>query len=176
MIDNYRKLMTIDRLAGKFKLRPYTLDRHSYFTGILFSHFAKLENVKYDAKILELIFMHDMMEVITTDLPWNCKNLNDTTKECWATIEDEAAKAYPDFQKFSDDNIKNSLTEEQFNLFKVMDYLELFLFIHEEILLGNKTSEMIDIYERCIDLNIGKYKSVDDFMMYKFNIGKKKYQ
>lgn len=176
MIDNYRKMLTIDRLAGKFKLRKYDLAQHCYYTGILFMHFANLENIEYSKETIEIVFAHDLMEVATTDLPWNCKNLNETTKECWATIENEAAKAFPDFQRFSDDNIKNSLSKEQFTLFKVMDYLELFLFIHEEILLGNTTWEMIDIYERCIDLNKGKYKSVDDFMMYKFNIGKKKYQ
>lgn len=168
-------MLTIDRLAGKFKLRKYDLAQHSYFTGILFTHFAKLEGIEYSTEVLEIVLSHDLMEVQTADLPYPIKNLNEVTKECWASIESEAAKAFPEFQKFSDESIKSSLTEEQFKLFKCMDYLDLFLFIHEEILLGNVTSEMVEIYERCIELAGNVYKSVDDFMKEKLAIGKARY-
>lgn len=175
MIDIYRKLLTVDRLAGKHKLRKCDLASHSYFTALFFIEFAKKENIAYDHNVIETVMTHDLMEVSTADLPWPVKNLNETTKKCWETIEEEAAKAYPEFQKYSDENIKNSLNVEQFTLFKAMDYLELFTFIHEEIMLGNVTSEMVEIYERCVSLIEGKFKSVDEYMLKKFSMGKIRY-
>lgn len=175
MINYYRKMLTIDRLAGKFKLRKYDLAQHSYFTGILFTHFAKLEGIEYSTEVLEIVLSHDLMEVQTADLPYPIKNLNEVTKECWASIESEAAKAFPEFQKFSDDNIKKLLTPQQFSLFKSCDYVELFLFIHEEILLGNVTPEMIEIYERCTNLIDHQFKSVNEFVLEKYKIGKVRY-
>lgn len=175
MINYYRKMLTIDRLAGKFKLRKYDLAQHSYFTGIFFIHFAKLEGIEYSTEVLETVLSHDLMETLTSDLPWNIKNMSEVTKECWSKIENETARVFPEFQKYSDEAIKSSLTEEQFKLFKCMDYLDLFLFIHEEILLGNVTSEMVEIYERCIELAGNVYKSVDDFMKEKLAIGKARY-
>jgi len=168
-------MLTIDRLAGKFKLRKYDLAQHCYFTGILFMHFAEIEKIEYSREVLELVFAHDLMEVATTDLPWPVKQLNDTTKECWNTIENEIAKAYPEFQKYADEEIKNSLTSKQFSLFKSCDYVELFLFIHEEILLGNITSEMIEIYERCTNLIDHSFKSIDNFVSEKYKVGKARY-
>lgn len=168
-------MLTIDRLAGKFKLRKYDLAQHCYFTGILFMHFAELENIEYSKEVMQIVFAHDLMEVVTTDLPWNCKNQNEVTKKCWATIEEEAAKAYPEFRKYSDDNIKKLLTPQQFSLFKSCDYVELFLFIHEEILLGNVTPEMIEIYERCTNLIDHQFKSVNEFVLEKYEIGKVRY-
>lgn len=164
MIEYYRKLMNIDRLAGKFKLRKYDLAQHSYYTAILFSEFAKLEDISYDTSVLEMILSHDMMEVITTDLPWTCKNLSEKTKECWNIIEEESANAFPEFKKYSDEALKSCMTKEQHELFKCCDYLELFLFIHEERQLGNNTEGMLDVYNNCINLIKGKFKSIDIYM------------
>jgi len=168
-------MLTVDRLAGKFKLRKYDLAQHSYFTGIFFIHFAKLEGIEYSTEVLETVLSHDLMETLTSDLPWNIKNMSEVTKECWSKIENETARVFPEFQKYSDEAIKSSLTEEQFRLFKCMDYLDLFLFIHEEILLGNVTPEMIEIYERCTNLIDHQFKSVNEFVLEKYKIGKVRY-
>jgi len=168
MISLYRKMACVDRLAGKYKIRNYNLVFHQYYVALFFMHFAEKEHIEYDVKVIDFILKHDIYEVLTNDLPWECKNLNDITKECWKQIEKEVGNCYKGLELYSDEQLKKCLNLKQYLLFKAMDYLELFIFIKEEKMLGNSNTELMKIADRCIELIKGKFKSVDEFL-YKEN-------
>ena len=92
LIYHFRKLSKVKRLSGKFLIQDYNVATHSYYTALLFIEFAKLEKIKYDIDILEIILKHDLLESIVTDLPWDVKNKNEKTQKAWKTIEEAQAK------------------------------------------------------------------------------------
>lgn len=157
-IKYYRKLKNVTRMSGAFIHQSYNLLEHQYMVGMLFQRFAKLDNVPYDINDLNIVLHHDIVETVTGDLSWVVKNFNQVTKASWATIEEELVHKYFQLEKYSDENIRKGLTELQFLLFKACDILDLFIFIHEEIKLGNRSDEIIEAYNNCLkifdDINI----------------------
>jgi 5'-deoxynucleotidase YfbR-like HD superfamily hydrolase len=171
-IKYYRKLKNVTRMPGAFIHQSYNLLEHQYMVGMLFQKFAKLDNVSYDINDLNIVLHHDIVETVTGDLSWVVKNFNQVTKNCWATIEEEVTYKHFQLQQFSDEKIKFGLTELQYLLFKSCDVLDLFIFIYEEIKLGNRSDEIIDVYNNCLkifdDINIKNNfphlkKAVDEF-------------
>lgn len=151
-IEYYRKCKNVDRLALQTIHRGYNLMEHMYGVAILFKKFANLEEVRYGLEEFDLVLHHDLIEVISIDLPWNVKNLNKVTKRAWEIIEEEVIKKHPQLEQYSDKNIKNNLNEKQYALFKICDYLDLWIFIKEEIALGNVTKPILEVETNCIKL------------------------
>lgn len=162
-VRSYRELLNTQRLQGHSKNRNYNLAEHQYFTTILFQKFSELEGIEYDLKALSLILRHDVAEILTSDCPFPVKNFNNITKNCWKTIENEICKD-TFYEDYSDEVIKNSLTEEQHKMFKVCDLLELWIFCKEEQELGNKTGKIQNVVYTCEKLIRNKYRTVDEFM------------
>jgi 5'-deoxynucleotidase YfbR-like HD superfamily hydrolase len=133
---------------------------------ILFAHFAKLEKIGYDAKVLEVIMHHDILEVVTGDLPYTIKNLSSSTKACWSAIETETAIEFPSFDEYTDENIKKAMTKKQYKLFRACDLLDLWIFLAEENRLGNSALPIHEIRDKCVELIGGKFKSIDEYMTY----------
>jgi len=151
-ISNYRKMLNIQRLSGTYKQRSYNLAEHSYYVVILFQHFAEIEKIDYDVKELSLILRHDLVEVLTGDLIYTVKNSSPDNKERWELIEDEIIGKHKEFLPYSDSSIKSFLTEDQFRLLKICDLLELWIFLQEEKIAGNKNWSVFDISDRCVKL------------------------
>lgn len=162
----YRRLKNVNRLGNEPILRSYNLLEHSYMVTALFCHFAKIEGIKYTAKALEAIMHHDVLEVVTGDLPYNIKNLTPETKACWQAIERVTVEAFPELFEFTDESIMRRLTSKQRKLFRVCDLLDLWIFLQEERRLGNTALPIHEIIETCKRKIQTKYKSVDDFMMF----------
>ena len=158
----YRKLKNLDRLNGKFKLRNYNLIEHSYMVAMLFKHFAKIEDVCYDPQVFDAILHHDIVEVVTADLPYDVKNFSEETKLAWAKIEEELVKDHPQLERYTD--TKLVLTPFQFMLFKVCDLLDLWIFLKEESSYGNNSKDVREITQRAEEMIKGKFKSVDKYI------------
>ena len=163
-IEDYRNMKNIERLSLHPIQRSYNLLEHSYMVAILFSHFANLEDVSYDIQVFKKVLHHDILETITGDLAYTVKNLSDTTKEAWGHIEDEVINENPRFEHYSDKAIETAMTPLQFKLFKVCDLLDLWIFIKEEIALGNRDQEILNIERRCVALIKGPFPSIDTFI------------
>lgn len=147
----FYKCKDIQRFNGAYTHRTYNLMEHQWNVGMLFRYFASIEDVPYDINVWDIVLKHDMGEVATScDLPWTIKNFNQKTKEAWSVIENEMLKHHYFLEKYSDENIKNSLTELQFALFKACDTLDLFIFCKNEISLGNKSVDMLKAIENCL--------------------------
>lgn len=151
-IKYYCKMKNIDRLAQGYKNRPYNLLEHQYMVAMLFRHFASLEDVSYDINVLDLVLHHDIVEVVSADLPWPIKNFNYKTKEAWGVIEEEVIKKHFQLEKFSDENLKKGMTPIQFALFKACDILDLYIFVKEEMKLGNNTIFIKEVEKNCLDI------------------------
>lgn len=151
-IKKERKMLNFQRLAGTRKIRSYNLAEHSYFVGLLFQDLADMLGIKYSVDTLRVVMRHDFMEVFTTDLPYQVKNQNAITKRAWAEIESEAyCKAHNKGIRnvFSDKDIENTLTPEQYYLLKWCDLLELALFCLEEQAMGNRGHDIRAVLDNC---------------------------
>lgn len=154
MIDirYYQKCRNIHRMSMMFTLRPYNLLEHQYIVGMLFRKFASEEDVSYDINVWDIVLNHDILEVVTTDLPWPIKNFNSKTKESWEVIENEILESNFQLQKYSDENIKSNLNPRQFALFKACDTLDLFIFCKEEQELGNNSKDIKEVISNCFKI------------------------
>ena len=143
-----RKMKYVQRLSSKPLIKPYSLAEHSFYTAQLFAFFCEEEGNEYDGKDLELVMNHDLLETRTGDLLWTAKSLSRATVESWNTIESEVAKKH-DLTYYTDVNIKSKLGEKKFKIFKASDYMELLMFVSEEISLGNNSVEIKEVYDNC---------------------------
>lgn len=154
-IDLYRKMKNLDRLNGKFKTRGYNLLEHSYMVAMLFKNFAYIEDISYDMQVFDKILHHDIVEVVTADLPWDVKNFSEITKNSWENIEKELISECKFLNRYTDDNFQ--FTESQYKLFKACDVLDLWIFLKEESSYGNKSNDVIEILDRCKTMLNEKY-------------------
>lgn len=157
-IKYYRALKNIDRLTGVTKHKNYNLLEHSYMVAILFKKFASIEDVPYTMVEFDLVMNHDIVESVTGDLSYEVKKATHKTEISWEIIEDEIIKIHPQLDHYSDKRIKSGLNERQYNLFKTCDTLDLWIFLKEEVALGNTTSRVMQIIGNCERL-IAKYGS-----------------
>lgn len=158
-IRYYRKMKNVQRLGMIHVNRSYNLLEHCYMTAMLFKHFASLEDVPYDMDVFDIILHHDVVEVETTDLPHPIKNFSPKVKEAWEEIENEVTKRHHQLNRYSDKNIKLGLTQRQFDLFKVCDTIDLLIFVREEIAIGNRTKDILEVEKNCLSIldNIQTY-------------------
>jgi len=163
-IKYYRRLKNVDRLGIEAKLREYNLLEHQYMVAMLFRHFACKEDVAYDILIFDIILHHDIVETVTSDIPYPVKNFNSKTVECWSIIEQEVIQHHEQLIRYTDKNIENAMTPKQFSLFKVCDLLDLWIFLREEQTMGNNNNECKKIIKTCEKLIKGKFKTIDIYM------------
>lgn len=164
-ISYYRKLKEVNRLSRVTCLRSYNVLEHSYMVAMLFKHFAATEDVPYNMVVFEHILHHDIVEAISSDLPYDVKNFNEVTKHSWDVIEMEIVKQHHQLRRYTDDNIKDAMNEMQYKLFKVCDLLDLWIFLKEEQGLGNNTQKVNSIIDKCEELIKGQFVSVDKYML-----------
>ena len=145
-IQDYLKMADVRRCSGIKLLRSYDLMRHSFMVAMLFQHFASLEKIQYTADVLNIVLKHDLLEVKTGDLLEPVKSFSKRTRSAWNTIEKQIMGGNEGFEEFSDQHIKDTLTEQQHDLFKCCDCLELWIFIVEEMKLGNRTEDVNRIF------------------------------
>jgi 5'-deoxynucleotidase YfbR-like HD superfamily hydrolase len=150
MIKNLLLCRNIQRMSGRFIHRSYDLTQHQWLVGMLFRHFALLDDVSHDINVWDIVLKHDIVETATMcDLIWPVKNLNEKTKEAWEVIEDEVLQINPQLERYSDKAMKEGMTSRQFALFKACDYLELLVFCKEEQAFGNQTKEIVEVIYNC---------------------------
>lgn len=151
-ISDYLRMGFVERLSGVFHLRKYDLIHHSFLVAILFERFAKMEGIPITSDSLSAVMHHDVFETVTGDLSYVVKNYNKTTKNSWEKIEHQMLDKESRFCDFTDEKMKEVLSEEQFRLFKSCDLFELWIYIVNEYCLGNHHSDIIEIKDRCREI------------------------
>jgi len=132
--------------------------------GMLFKYFASKENVPYDIHVWDLVLHHDALEVETTDLISTVKKLSKKTQEAWEVIEEEVINKHFQLEKYSDKRFKEGMTPLQHKLFKACDYLDLWIFIKEEVAIGNKSKDILEILGRCDEMIGTDFLHIRKFM------------
>lgn len=170
-IDYLLQMKQIQRLPNVPHHRSYNILEHGFVVGMLYRWFASACDVAYDIEVWDKVLMHDYMETFTGDLNFVVKNLNEKTSSAWASIEHEVCESDAVLGRYSDAAIKESMTAEQYTLFKICDYLELWIFCMQEDALGNKTKGNLNVIANCRELidklcmsNQKKWAPVFDFM------------
>lgn len=163
----HRKMSSVDRLATSLKNRKYSLAEHSYYVAAMFEDFSRAEGINYTTTDFYYIMRHDYLETLSTDLIHSVKKLTSVTSECWDKIEseivDQKKKEY--VHLFSDEELKNVLNTDVYQLMKTCDLLDLFLFCLEEAFLGNITTELRQIMETLMPIFISSsFQSIKDFV------------
>lgn len=127
-IDILLGMKEIQRLPNTPHHRGYNLLEHGLVVGMMFRWFASEENVPYDINVLDKVLLHDYVESVTGDLNSCVKNFSPATKAAWDLIEREICGNDIVLQPYSDDALKKGMTELQYRLFKMCDYLDLWVF------------------------------------------------
>ena len=148
-IEEERQLLNVKRMSSEYLIRGYDLAQHSYFVASMFIEFCERESITISSKEIQLVMRHDIIETMTGDLLYPAKNRNEKTQMAWEVIEDAVVFERPEFKKYSDKSIKNNLSKEKWDVFKACDLLELALFCKEEIILGNSSDGLKEVYNNC---------------------------
>lgn len=173
---NYKKIdillgmKDIQRLPNTPHHRGYNLLEHGLVVGMLFRWFASEEDVAYDINVFDKVLLHDYVESVTGDLNACVKKFNDNTASAWDIIEWEICHGDPNLLPYSDESIKETMTELQYKLFKMCDYLDLWIFCRNEQAFGNTSAKLLTCIKNCEEL-LGRYsenwklfKSIQKFM------------
>lgn len=142
------KMRDVQRLAGKPIIKPYSLMEHCYYVAMLFKHFASRCDIPYSMDVFDLVLKHDLVEVVTGDLAYPVKNFSEETHSAWDVIETSLAKHYG-LENYSGYSLKERMTKGQYDLFKLCDILDLYIFVLREKSLGNNTEEIKEVENNC---------------------------
>ncbi len=163
-----RQLKYVKRLSGIPTIKECTVAEHCYYTGILFEHFAKEENLIITAEEIRWVYVHDLFESVTGDVLYPVKHYSFYTEKCWDDIEKaltEDKELYNYLRWYLDSEAEQRFSEINWSLFKAVDLLELLTFCQEEIALGNHNIVLQTVVHTCIDiLNGSNFKSIRSWM------------
>lgn len=159
------QMRNVNRFQGLDLVKKSDLSSHSLNVGVIFLFLCKEEGIEISTETALKVFLHDITETVTGDLNYLAKNTNQETKKSWEIIEENFLKKHYSFLiPFTDSSLKETLTEDQFNLFKAADILEILFFLRQERKIGNNQKKVLKIIETCQDLlKTYKYKSVENF-------------
>ena len=146
------RLKSIKRLPNTPHHMEYNVMEHSYVVAVLFKWLAAEEDVSYNMDVFERVLLHDFVESVTGDLNYCVKNLSEKTYTAWGVIEEEVTAQNSFLSRYTDEEIKETLTPLQYDLFKCCDYLDLFIFSCKEIILGNRSDGILACYQNCMEL------------------------
>lgn len=169
-IDILLGMKDIQRLPNTPHHRGYNLLEHGLVVGMLFRWFASEENVAYDINVFDKVLLHDFVESVTGDLNACVKKFNDKTAKAWDVIEFEICHGNPVLAPYSDQEIKKFMTDQQYRLFKMCDYLDLWIFCRNEMALGNRAQKLVKCLSNCEKLlahyshEWTEFKSIAKFM------------
>ena len=165
--NHLRQLKNVQRLSGIKLIQSYTVADHCYYTGILFEQFIKDESIEVGRPQIAWVYRHDILESITGDLLYPAKNYNVHTSKLWEEIELELTNdlEYNHLRIYTDYKAKENFSSEAWELFKIVDWLELYLFCMEETRLGNHQAIIQKIIHNSANtLTSCKFKSIGKWM------------
>ncbi|MGL5913528.1 MAG: YfbR-like 5'-deoxynucleotidase [Bacteroidales bacterium] len=158
-----RRQRTVERCSLAPKIRSYDLMQHSFGVLSIYLDLINIFNLPTQTQDkIETVLRHDLLEVLTGDLPYNIKNLNDTVSTMWESIENEVAKKTkcPAIVACTDANIKTVLSVLEYKVFKLADMLDLLFYCTEEASLGNDSDDMLAILNNSTDISIKLIKDL----------------
>lgn len=146
-----RRLDNIIRYNNRIKCHTQTVASHSYYVSYTMMRLLELVNLPDDIKykLLSYCLIHDTAEIHVGDMPHDVKAAYPKIKEILERLEE-------DFYIQSGlsgvaDIIKDDYQKIKYNLFKLCDLMDVFMYAKEEIYLGNETLEMSNILSQAVE-------------------------
>ena len=146
-----RRLDNIIRYNNRMKCHTQTVAAHSYYVSYTMLRLLEIVDLPHDIKykLLSYCLIHDAAEIHIGDMPHDVKAANPELKDMLERFEDDffiqsglsgiASIIKDDYQKI------------KYNLFKLCDLMDVFMYAKEEIYLGNQTLEMSNILSQAVE-------------------------
>lgn len=138
-------LKRLIRYNTRMRLTDEDVSQHSYFVSLFCLRIMKELNLTIEEKyeILVKSLLHDIAEIETSDIPYDVKLNNPKIKEILKNLEEDYYNEY--WKEYS--NILYNKNEKEETILKLADVYSVKQYTLNEIVLGNKNNEIIEIYE-----------------------------
>jgi group I intron endonuclease len=146
-----RRLDNIIRYNNRLKVHTQTVASHSYYVAYSMMRLLEIVDLPIEIKYKLLCYclIHDISEIHTGDLPHDVKAANPELKEMVEKFEKDfyiQSGMYDIINSINDDYQKI-----KYNLFKLCDLMDVFMYAKEELFLGNNTLEMSNILTQSVE-------------------------
>ena len=146
-----RRLDNIIRYNNRIKCHTQTVAAHSYYVSYTMMRLLELVDLPYETKykLLSYSLIHDAAEIHVGDMPHDVKAAYPKIKEMLEKFEDDfyIQSGLSDISNI----IKDDYQKIKYNLFKLCDLMDVFMYAKEELYLGNETLEMSHILSQSIE-------------------------
>ena len=146
-----RRLDNIIRYNNRIKCHTQTVAAHSYYVSYTMMRLLELVDLPHDIKykLLSYCLIHDAAEIHVGDMPHDVKAAYPKIKEMLEQFEDDfyIQSGLSDVANV----IKDDYQKIKYNLFKLCDLMDVFMYAKEEIYLGNQTLEMSNILSQAVE-------------------------
>lgn len=170
-----RRLDNIIRYNNRLKIHNQTVASHSYYVSYTMMRLLEIIDIPIDIKykLLSYCLIHDISEIHIGDMPHDIKASKPEVKNMLEQFEEDfyAQAGLSDIYEV----IKDDYQKIKYNLFKLCDLMDVFMYAKEELYLGNSTVEMSNILSQSIEdcctiIKVLKFYKVipDNFNFIKF--------
>lgn len=140
--------MTLNRLeamrrGGKVKrlhtirtINEHSVAEHTFNVIAILNQMYKLMGKPMPAHMYEAALYHDLPEQFTGDIPAPVKWGNPAIKDELDNLEADLNREY---------GWETNLTDEEYGLLKLADYVDLYVSVREEVVMGNCAQEVTDV-------------------------------
>lgn len=173
LLEEY-SLSYLARYNNRPRIKDESVATHSFFVSLhCVKLIEKIESLGYSLsceeryKILSSAILHDVGETITSDVPYDVKQMNASVRDVLETIEQEYLS-----MKFGNSFCVQTADENDKDLnlvkaiLKVADTLSVLQFCLNEMRLGNASEDVKGIYEdakrRCERFSVAMFAELDE--------------
>ena len=146
-----RRLDNIIRYNNRIKCHTQTVAAHSYYVSYTMMRLLELVDLPHDIKykLLSYCLIHDAAEIHVGDMPHDVKAAYPKIKEMLEQFEEDfyIQSGLSDVANV----IRDDYQKIKYNLFKLCDLMDVFMYAKEEIYLGNQTLEMSNILSQAVE-------------------------
>lgn len=139
-------IKNIIRYNTRLRIKDETVSDHTCFVALFCLKILdqlKLNDAELYKSVLILALLHDISESITSDIPYNVKVKHPELKLVLKDVEDDYYRNYwSRYKSFLE--VKSGLPEA---IVKLADIYSVYQYSKNEISLGNKSEEMVEIFE-----------------------------
>ena len=145
LLTNVRKMAHMNRFSPEIYLRPEDVAEHSYWVALLSLAIADeyLEDEPVNRlKILTMALFHDIVEIVTTDVPTPIKRSTPKTNAFYEIVEKQASKelekslGYHNLTDIIEEVNHGESVEAQ--IVRAADRISAIIYASEEAFLGNR--------------------------------------
>ena len=136
------------RYANRVRIKDEDLAQHSYCVAFYCFQIANEYNITDEIrnKVIAMAIIHDIGECFTSDLPHDVKYENPELKELCDKLEKKYVNELPEISPLWNE-LEDKKDSVEYAIIKLADSMSVLAYSKRELLLGNKTPEMLEIFK-----------------------------